>query len=265
MSKKIWEWIRGNAIWDLIKWGWPTMLAIIGTIWATLSAMPPVIIACIAIFLFVMGWVMVKLYFESRKNNRAENVSEVIDRLNTCEFYLDRQKIKEIIIRLQRASSVDAWFNTGSKARDDIFNQLKLKRLMLIDPDAQGSPEKVNIVWTHSWTRKQLLKRDKLFFEQETKDMQHNIKYISREALRRGVGIRWLSVLSADTFMIADSDKEDGWILCSLFAPFIDTDDRPMLIIERKRHEKIFNKLVQIYNATWDNATRTPKEEDCIV
>ena len=204
---------------------------------------------------------------KARAREKTAHIPQSCNFDSHIEFYQDRRNIFSILGRLETAREVYALLNTGAKAKDDIFNRTKVSKLIVIDPEppeGQNRSKNIDMVWEHTQTRRRLEKKDLLFVDQEVKDMRGNIRYITREAMSRKIEVRWHNIVMTDTFIIADPTSGDGWIYCSLFGPFMRPDDRPGLIIERNKQPDLFERLLKLYDAIWNNAVRKPKLEESI-
>lgn len=151
-SKDLVRSLFGNSIFELFKWWWfPVLLTTGGTIWATLTAMPPAIIACIAVFLLVIGWVMVGLYSgKSPPTNKEieDTLREWIYELgwslkkekpnNDAYFIFNVEDPKGRVVNIARFKEFSSVIVVGAyiKMEDELFKKFqaleKRKRIKLV-------------------------------------------------------------------------------------------------------------------------------------
>ena len=227
------------------------------------------------IFVIVLLFIVIHAYITRRSNDQPDPEHVVIPPQQTtlalpeswCEFHEDRTSVFSIITRLGQAEEVFALWHSGIRGRDDILQQIRITKLIVIDPAPpsvinNARRDNTDIVWDHAWTRTVLERKDLSFFEQEQKNIKEGIRYITRKAFERHIDVRWHSLFVGNTVTIANPRSDNGWIVLDLFGPLFLPDHRPSVIIERKRHPRIYDRLVRLYDIIWEHGSRKPSEQE---
>ena len=104
----------------------------------------------------------------------------------------------------------------------------------------------------------------------------HQIEDLTREAIGRGIEVRWYFERQFQSITIYDKYDKDSvmidsnlnlwslnaWISVEFFQLLVKREERPRKKITNEHHTESFNRYVSQYQMIWDFASRSPRPEE---
>lgn len=86
--------------------------------------------------------------------------------------------------------------------------------------------------------------------------LSEEIRQLTKDAIRNRVEVRWFNGLIANSMVIADPYKKNGWIILE---PWLPNLIRPIFRINKSNNESMFNNLLDGYEKIWEKSNPVSK------
>ncbi|MBI2832038.1 MAG: hypothetical protein HYX79_07260 [Chloroflexi bacterium] len=143
----------------------------------------------------------------------------------------------------KKASIVWGLWHSGGRTREQGFHVRydSLKRILILDP------------YTAEFTNGTLFEG---YFD-TPKRAKIDICVLTREAVAKGISVRWYTKMQSVIYTIFNPENNDAWLVAEEHRPNVPRDDRPRKILKKERNKAEFLSIVDKYESLWRLA-RTP-------
>lgn len=194
----------------------------------------------IGIILMVAGplWWLYRKFSERIPKIRLDWNDEPERATADIEVFSDRGELNQsrsLSEQLAKASHVHAFWTTGANAFDERKELHRIERLILPNPDGN------------------YLERYRTSYQSAT-DLGNSIREVTKEAIKKGIPIRWYDDFIGYSLMIGDPGMDHGWAQIEMAFPCMPKGDHPSVTIAKAAYPKIIANLARMFDRLWDNS-----------
>jgi hypothetical protein len=81
-----------------------------------------------------------------------------------------------------------------------------------------------------------------------------DIRGVTEQARGLGIKTRWFQGFSGLTMTIGNPLGNDAWVHVEMVLPFVEPNERTVIRIEKRKHEKAFSEMWTAYERMWEDA-----------
>lgn len=147
----------------------------------------------------------------------------------------------------KKSSAVWGLWHSGGRTREQRLHVRygSLRRILILDP------------YTTEFTSGSLFEG----YYDTPKHAKIDICALTREAVAKGISVRWYPKMQSVIYTIFDPERDAAWLVAEEHKPNVPRDDRPRKILKKPNNRAEFESIITKYETIWQTA-RTPSPEE---
>ena len=82
-------------------------------------------------------------------------------------------------------------------------------------------------------------------------DLASDIESVTKEAIGKGIEVRWYPFFAGTSWWIANKQREDAFFHVEIVAPYSGRDDRQSYRVQKRQDKAAFDRMVDIFETMW--------------